>query len=54
MKIDRLISLIMVLLNCEKMSATKIAELFEVTPRTIYRDVEVIEKAGIPILLQQV
>lgn len=49
MKIDRLISLIMVLLNCEKMSATKLAELFEVTPRTIYRDVEVIEKAGIPI-----
>ena len=49
MKIDRLISIIMVLLNCEKMSATKLAELFEVTPRTIYRDIETIEKAGIPI-----
>jgi len=49
MKIDRLISIIMVLLNCEKMSATKLATMFEVSPRTIYRDIEVIEKAGIPI-----
>lgn len=49
MKIDRLISIIMVLLNCEKMSATKLANRFEVSPRTIYRDIEVIEKAGIPI-----
>ena len=49
MKIDRLISIIMVLLNCQKMSATKLANRFEVSPRTIYRDIEVIEKAGIPI-----
>ncbi|PKM56537.1 MAG: YafY family transcriptional regulator [Firmicutes bacterium HGW-Firmicutes-3] len=49
MKIDRLISMIMVLLNCEKISATKLAHMFEVTPRTIYRDIDVIEKAGIPI-----
>ncbi|MFA9466396.1 MAG: helix-turn-helix transcriptional regulator [Velocimicrobium sp.] len=39
----------MILSNCEKMSASKLANLFEVTPRTIYRDIEVIEKAGIPI-----
>lgn len=49
MKIDRLISIIMVLLNCDKISASKLADIFEVSPRTIYRDVEVIEKAGIPI-----
>lgn len=49
MKIDRLISIIMILLNCDKMSAAKLADLFEVTPRTIYRDIEAIEKAGIPI-----
>lgn len=49
MKIDRLISVMMVLLNCEKMSATKLADLFEVTPRTIYRDVAALERAGIPV-----
>lgn len=49
MKISRLISIIMILLNCEKKSATKLAELFEVSPRTIFRDIEAIEQAGIPI-----
>lgn len=49
MKIDRLISIVMVLLNSEKLSATKLAKMFEVTPRTIYRDIETLEKAGIPI-----
>ncbi|MEY8353970.1 YafY family protein [Lachnospiraceae bacterium 54-53] len=49
MKTDRLISIIMVLLNCDKISASKLAELLEVSTRTIYRDVEAIGKAGIPI-----
>jgi predicted DNA-binding transcriptional regulator YafY len=49
MKIDRLISIIMVLLERKKVSAAKLAEMFEVTPRTIYRDVETINSAGIPI-----
>ena len=39
MKIDRLITIIMVLLEKDRISATKLAEMFEVTPRTIYRDV---------------
>jgi predicted DNA-binding transcriptional regulator YafY len=50
MKIDRLISIIMVLLERKKISATKLAEMFEVTPRTIYRDIETITLAGIPII----
>lgn len=50
MKIDRLISIIMLLLQHNKISATKLAEMFEVTPRTIYRDVEAISMAGIPIV----
>lgn len=50
MKIDRLISIIMVLLNNERMSAIKLAEMFEVTPRTIYRDIDTISLAGIPII----
>lgn len=50
MKIDRLISIIMLLLERKQISATKLAEMFEVTPRTIYRDVETISLAGIPII----
>ncbi|WP_370745519.1 helix-turn-helix transcriptional regulator [Lucifera butyrica] len=34
----------------KKISATKLAEMFEVTPRTIYRDIETINSAGIPIV----
>lgn len=39
----------MVLLNYERVSAIKLAEMFEVSPRTIYRDIETISLAGIPI-----
>lgn len=49
MKIDRLISIIMVLLNNERVSAIQLAEMFEVSTRTIYRDIETISLAGIPI-----
>ncbi len=52
MKIDRLISIVMLLLERKQVSATKLAEMFEVTPRTIYRDVEAISLAGIPIVAQ--
>lgn len=50
MKIDRLVSIIMVLLEHKKISAPKLAEMFEVTPRTIYRDIETLLLAGIPIV----
>ena len=50
MKIDRLLSIIMVLIEQNKISASKLAEMFEVTPRTIYRDIETIQAAGGPIV----
>jgi len=50
LKIDRLISIIMVLLERKKISAAMLAKMFEVTPRTIYRDIETINLAGIPII----
>lgn len=50
MKIDRLIAIIMILLEQDKISARRLAELFEVSTRTIYRDLDVINQAGIPIL----
>lgn len=40
----------MILLERKKISATKLAEMFEVSPRTIYRDIETINLAGIPII----
>lgn len=49
MKIDRLISIIMVLLDKERISAQALADMFEVSLRTIYRDIDSIDLAGIPI-----
>lgn len=50
MKIDRLVAIIMVLMNCDRISASRLAEKFEVTTRTIYRDIDTIAMAGIPIV----
>lgn len=49
MKIDRLVSIIMVLLDKKRIGAQQLAAMFEVSQRTIYRDVETINMAGIPI-----
>ena len=40
MKIDRLISIIMILLEKERVGAQDLATMFEVSQRTIYRDIE--------------
>lgn len=49
MKIDRLVSIIMVLLDKKRIGAQELADMFEVSPRTIYRDIDAINIAGIPI-----
>ena len=49
MKIDRLVSIIMVLLDKERIGAQELADMFEVSPRTIYRDIDTINMAGIPV-----
>ena len=49
MKIDRLIGILSVLLQEEKTTAPELAERFEVSSRTINRDIEDLCKAGIPI-----
>lgn len=49
MKIDRLIGILSVLLQKEKVTAPELAETFEVSRRTINRDIEDLCKAGIPI-----
>lgn len=49
MKVERLISIIMILLDKERISAQTLANRFEVSLRTIYRDIDAIDKAGIPV-----
>lgn len=53
MKIDRLIGILAILLQQEKVTAPVLAEKFEVSRRTISRDIEAICKAGIPIVTTQ-
>ena len=49
MKIDRLVSIIMILLDKKRIRAHELADLFEVSLRTIYRDLDIINRAGIPV-----
>lgn len=53
MKIDRLIGILSILLQEEKITAPELAERFEVSRRTINRDIEDLCKAGIPICTVQ-
>lgn len=53
MKIDRHIGILSILLQKEKVTAPYLAEKFEVSRRTIHRDVEDLCKAGIPIVTEQ-
>ena len=49
MKVDRLVSIIMILLEKKRIGAQELADQFEVSPRTIYRDIDAINMAGIPV-----
>lgn len=53
MKIDRLVGILVVLLRHERVQAKELAERFEVSVRTILRDVDAINLAGIPIVTYQ-
>lgn len=50
MRIDRLIGILTILLQKEQVTAPELAERFEVSRRTISRDIEELCKAGIPIV----
>ncbi len=53
MKIDRLIGIITILLQKDQVTAPELAERFEVSRRTINRDIEDICQAGIPLVTTQ-
>lgn len=53
MKLDRMIGILSILLQREKVTAPYLAEKFEVSRRTINRDIEALCMAGIPIVTEQ-
>ena len=53
MKLDRLIGILTVLLQRERVTAPYLAEKFEVNRRTISRDIDALCQAGIPIVTHQ-
>jgi len=53
MKLDRLLGILTVLLQNERVTAPELAEKFEVNRRTIGRDIDALCQAGIPIVTHQ-
>jgi predicted DNA-binding transcriptional regulator YafY len=49
MKINRLLEITLILLNKKSVTAQELAKRFEVSTRTIYRDVDELSAAGIPV-----
>lgn len=49
MKENRLFKIVYFILEKERVTASELAEKFEVSVCTIYRDIDVISSAGIPI-----
>lgn len=50
MKVQRLLALLCVLADVEKITVQELADRFEVSKRTIFRDLEALSCAGIPIV----
>ena len=53
MQIDRLIQIVFLLLSHENITAKQLAEELHVSTRTIYRDINILSIAGIPITSQK-
>jgi predicted DNA-binding transcriptional regulator YafY len=53
MKLDRLLGILTTLLQNERVTAPTLAEKYEVSRRTISRDIDTLCQAGIPIVTQQ-
>jgi len=53
MQMNRLFEIIYLLLNKENVTARKLAERFQVSTRTIYRDIDTLSLAGIPVYTER-
>lgn len=49
MKINRLLEMVLILLNKKTTTAKELADKFGVSTRTIYRDIDILSTAGIPV-----
>ena len=49
MQINRLFEMLHMMLNRKNIKAKELSEYFEVSVRTVYRDVETLASAGIPV-----
>lgn len=52
-RISRLTAILTQLQTKRRLTAASLAEKFGVSPRTIYRDIKTLEKAGVPILTEE-
>lgn len=53
MQINRLFEIVYILLDKKRVTARELSQRFEVSTRTIYRDIETLSSAGIPIYMSK-
>jgi len=52
-RFDRALGMLLLLRSGRTLSATELARRFEVSPRTIYRDIETLSAVGVPVYAEQ-
>lgn len=53
MKLERLLTITNILINHKRITAQDLATMFDVSVRTIYRDIDILSQAGIPVVTFQ-
>lgn len=53
MKINRLTEIILILLNKKTVTAKELSDKFQVSTRTIYRDIETLSLSGVPVYMSK-